>query len=143
MDNIIINKEVASGAPTVMNRRLTVFNVISKIYYEDTLVSALEDYEISVDIAKDAVRYCSGLKCQRDPNLIKFCSGCILRTLQDGWNFRSEDYDSILVDKSKIAINKNGQEIFLGSLKELEDNEFGLVGWLLASSVKEKYPELS
>lgn len=142
MEYIVINKEIASGSPTVKGRRLTVFNVVSKIYYENTLETALEDYDISIDVAKDAVQYCSSLRCQNDPDLIKFCSGCVLRTLQDGWSFKPEDYNSILANQNTISISKKGQEIFLGSLQELENSEFGLVGWLIAESIKEKYPQL-
>lgn len=66
MDNIVINPLISAGAPTIRGRRLTVHNVVTKIYYEDSLKTALEDYEITLDEAKDAVNYCSKLKCQEE-----------------------------------------------------------------------------
>jgi uncharacterized protein (DUF433 family) len=144
MIHVIINKDIANGAPTIRGRRLTVFNVSSKIYYEENLKTALEDYELSIEEVRDALKYCSNLDCQKDKNLIKFCSGCILRTLQDGWNFSKTDYDTLITgpQNQKISISKDGSEIFLGTIKELENNDFGLAGWLLASSDIDKYPEL-
>lgn len=144
MNHVTINKDIANGAPIIKGRRLTVFNVASKIYYEDSLKTALEDYELSIEEARDALEYCSKLDCQRDKKLVKFCSGCILRTLQDGWNFSKDDYNNLITGSGnkKISISKNGSSFFLGSIKELEDNEFGLAGWLLAYSDLNKYPQL-
>lgn len=144
MKNIVINKQISSGAPTIQGRRLTVYNVVTKIYYEDSLKTALEDSEISIDEAKDAVNYCSSLKCQEDPDLIKFCSGCILRTLQDEWNFNKEYYREFY-DKgsdSKFTISKDGNQIFIGTIQELEDQSFGKAGWLLALEDKNRYYQL-
>lgn len=144
MSNIVINPLISSGAPTIRERRLTVYDVVTKIYYEDSLGMALEDYEITIEEAKDAVNYCSTLKCQQDPELIKFCSNCILRTLQDEWEFNKEDYREIY-DKdsnSTITISKDGNEIFIGTLHKLEDDFFGKAGWLFALEDKKKYPQL-
>jgi len=144
MSSIVIDKNISSGSPTIKDRRLTVFNVVSKIYYESNLQIALEDYEISLETATNAVDYCSSLSCQEDKELIKFCSGCILRTLQDGWNFNKNDYTEILCNNfsDNISISKDGNQIFLGSIQQLEDNDFGKIGWLLAEEDKIKYPEL-
>jgi uncharacterized protein (DUF433 family) len=57
------------GAPTIKGRRLTVYSVITKIYYEDSLKTALEDFESTLDEAKGAVNYCRTLKTKIDiPN---------------------------------------------------------------------------
>lgn len=144
MSNVVINPLISSGAPTIRGRRLTVYNVVTKIFYEDSLELALEDYEITFDEAKDAVNYCSTLKCQEEPELVKFCSNCVLRTLQDEWEFDKENYREIY-DKnsnSTITISKDGNEIFIGTLQELEDDSFGKAGWLFAREDKKKYPQL-
>jgi len=145
MGYIEIKKEVSSGAPVVKGRRITVFNVVSKIFYENNLQDALDDYEITLDVAREVTEYCSGLKCQEDVNLVKFCSGCILRTLQDGWNFSKGDYNEIILNEQKqiITISKDGKNIFLGTLEELENTEFGKIGWLIAHEIKRKYPVLN
>ena len=144
MKNIIFDENICSGAPTIRNRRLTVFNIVSKIFYEINLETALQDFEISIEIAKEAVSYCRNLDCQKDRNLIKFCSGCILRTLQEGWHFDKSNYDEIHYDslQDSISIDINGQQIFIGSIQQLENSEFGKVGWLLASDLIEKYAGL-
>lgn len=145
MNYIVIDSAISSGAPIIKGRRITVFNIVSKIYYEQSLDVALDDYDISISIAKQAVEYCSNLICQQDTSLIKFCSGCILRTLQDGWDFKKRNYNEINYDAGtkSITISKDGNEIFLGSIQELEDNHFGKVGWLLAADNKAKYLELN
>jgi uncharacterized protein (DUF433 family) len=144
MNSVIINENISSGAPTIRGRRLTVLNVVSKIYYEDSLEAALEDYEITLDEAKDAISYCSSLKCQEDTKLIKFCSGCILRTLQEKWKFDRGNYSEFHCEVSNnvITVSKDGNELFLGSKQELEDNLFGEVGWLLAREDKKRYHQL-
>jgi uncharacterized protein (DUF433 family) len=145
MKNIVVNKGISSGAPIINGSRLTIFNVVSKIFYEDNLEIALDDYEISIDIAKEAVKYCKNLDCQKDNKLIKFCSGCILRTLQDGWDFKKENCKEFFFDEGNqtVSITKDGDRIFLGSLQTMEDNDFGKAGWVLASEVEEKYPVLA
>ena len=143
MSNIVINPLISSGAPTIKGRRLTVHNVVTQIYYEDSLETALNVYEITLDEAKDAVNYCSTLKCQEDSELIKFCSNCILRSLQDEWKFDKKNYREFH-DKdldSKITISKDGNEIFIGTLQELEDDSFGTAGWLLSLEDKNRYPQ--
>ena len=144
MNSVLINEHISSGAPTIQGRRLTVMNVVSKIYYEESLEAALEDYEITLDQARDAIDYCSSLKCQEDPKLIKFCSGCILRTLQEKWEFDKGNYREFHYELSNdiITVSKDGNELFLGTKQELEDNSFGEAGWLLADEDKKRYRQL-
>lgn len=141
MEYIDVVEGVSSGAPVIRGRRLTVFNIISKIYYEEDIDVAIEDYEINIDAATEAVAYCSSLVCQQDVRIVKFCSGCILRTLQDKWGFDRSDYSEFDCNKTKgiISISKDGCEVFLGSVQELEDTDFGKAGWLMASELKDKY----
>jgi uncharacterized protein (DUF433 family) len=145
MKNIVINPAISSGSPTISGRRLTVYNVVTKVYFEESLKIAIEDYEITLDAVIDAVNYCSTLKCQEEPTIVKFCSGCILRTLQDEWNFKKEEYREVRDAElnSVFTISKDGNEIFIGTIEELENSEFGKVGWLLALEVQNKHSELS
>ena len=76
------------------------------------------------------------LKCKEDINLINFCDGCLLRTINDGWNFKIENYKEINgLDNSKITVSKKDKDIFIGSIQELEDSEFGKVTWLIAEEM--------
>jgi uncharacterized protein (DUF433 family) len=129
------NPAINFGMPALKGRRLTVYDIVTKIYYEESVPAALEDYSISLDDAKDAIHYCVSLKCKEDPELVQFCDGCILRTIHEGWDFDKQNYIETEENGQKITVSKNGKIIFLGSLKEFEDSEFGKVGWLLAEKV--------
>jgi uncharacterized protein (DUF433 family) len=144
MNLIECNKNKSFGQPSLIGRRLTVYDIVTKIYYESYIEIALDDYDITLEEAKAATNYCKTLLCQEDQNRIHFCDGCILRTLEEGWNFNKDDYKEIKCNKSNetITISKDGNEIFLGNIQELEDSEFGKVGWLLAAEIIEKYPNL-
>jgi uncharacterized protein (DUF433 family) len=126
------------GQPALIGRRLTVYNIVTKLYYEDEVKDALNDYEISLRDAKDAVTYCMNLKCKEDKDLVNFCDGCILRTIQQGWNFKKEDYIEIENDGVKFVMSKDGKAFFAGTLSEFEDSEFGKVTWLIAEEVSKK-----
>jgi len=77
------------------------------------------------------------LKCKEDKKLINFCDGCLLRTINDGWNFKLQDYRQMdQKNDCKSIISKESKDIFIGSLQELEDSEFGKVTWLIAEDVE-------
>jgi uncharacterized protein (DUF433 family) len=42
------NSEINFGQPALVGRRLTVFNIVTKLYYEESLKDAIGDYEISL-----------------------------------------------------------------------------------------------
>ena len=123
------------GMPTLKGRRLTVYDVVTKIYYEETVGDALLDYEISLSEAKAAIDYCKNLCCQKDKDRIHFCDGCILRTMEEKWNFNREDY---IETNDQLTFSRNGQFIYLGKIEELEEDAFGKPGWVIATKVYEK-----
>jgi uncharacterized protein (DUF433 family) len=136
---IVCNRHVGFGMPILNGRRLTVYNIVSKIYLEETLEFALSDYEISLAEAKAAIDYCEKLHCQQQPDRLHYCDGCILRTIEEGWDFNKDDYKQI---NPNFTTSHDGQFIFLGSLNQLEEESYGKPGWAIASSIKEKYPQL-
>lgn len=85
------NPAINFGMPALKGRRLTVYNIVTKLFYEDSLALALSDYEIAHSDAVEAVNYCTSLTCKEDTTLIQFCDGCYLRTIVDREN--NEDYD--------------------------------------------------
>ena len=130
------NLKINFGQPTLKGRRLTVYDIVTKIYYDKVMEETLSDYEISLRDAKDAIKYCMNLQCKKDRNLINYCDGCLLRTIQDGWDFKIEDYEELKdLNNCKIVISKEAKDIFIGSLQELEDSEFGKVTWLIAEEI--------
>jgi uncharacterized protein (DUF433 family) len=133
------NPEINFGQPALVGRRLTVFNIVTKLYYEKSLEEAISDYEISIQDARDAVQYCMHMKCEQDKDLQHYCDGCILRTIQEGWKFNKDEYKEVQYGENKYTLSKDGRSIFLGSLKELEDSEFGMVTWLIAEEVNKRF----
>lgn len=132
------NAEINFGQPALKGRRLTVYDIVTKIYYEDSVSIALSDYEISLKDAKEAVNYCMNLKCKKDKKLLHFCDGCLLRTFDEGWHFNREEYIEVEKGDQKMVISKNGKVFFSGTLEELEDSEFGKVTWLIAEEVNKR-----
>ena len=140
MKLIECNKEKLWGQPSLIERRLAVYDIVTKIAIEDTLEIALEDYQINIVEAEAAINYCRKRICQEDKDLVHFCHGCILRTLQEGWNFKKDDYVEVKnEDGSTITISKNKKIIFAGTIEELEDQEFGKLTWLIAEEIYNKY----
>ena len=124
---------ICGGSPTLDGRRLTVYDIITKIYYEETLEVALEDYEISLEEAMAATEYCINLDCKKDEKRRHFCRGCILATIDEGWTFDKSNYEQI---NDKLTVHKAGEFIFLGTIQELEDEQFGKPGWVIAEEIR-------
>lgn len=137
------NAEINFGMPALKGRRLTVYDIVTMLYYDESILAALNGYSISMEDAKDAVDYCRHLKCKHDEKLIQFCDGCILRTLAEGWEFKKEDYMETVIDGQKIVISNDKRIFFIGSLDELENSEFGKVTWLMAEEMEKKLANYS
>lgn len=135
------NPNVGFGQPTLKGRRLTVYNIVTKLYYEEDVSVILNNYEITFQDARDAVNYCMKLKCKEDDALLQFCDGCLLRTIADGWHFNKDGFVELKGGNSNVVISKDGKIIFAGSLQEFEDSEFGKVTWLMAEQVNLKLDE--
>jgi uncharacterized protein (DUF433 family) len=133
------NPAINFGMPALKGRRLTVFDIVTMIYYEESLAAALKEYSISLEDAQDAVNYCMNTKCKEDKGLVQYCDGCILRTIDEGWTFNKQDYTETEIDGQRYTISKDEKIIFLGSLSELEDSEFGRVTWLMAEEVNKLF----
>ena len=131
-------KNISFGMPTLRGRRLTVYDIVSKLYYEDTIDEAIEDYDISLLEAGAAVKYCMNFECQQDINRINFCDGCILRMIDENVKFNKEDYDQI---DEQLTVSKDGSFVFLGKIDELEEDRFGKPGWALATEVNKVLPK--
>jgi uncharacterized protein (DUF433 family) len=129
---------VCGGAPIINGRRITVENVVSGIYYNDDIYDYLNDFEISIQTAKQATEYCKTLQCQKEAPY-GYCSNCILRTLKDGWDFDSSKMSEIIFpDGGKVTID--GNNIFIGGgIEDYADHSFGVMGWHLADLVSKKY----
>ena len=132
------NPAINFGMPALKGRRLTVYDIVTKLYYEESIELAINDYEILLDDAKDALVYCMNLRCKEDKNREQFCDGCILRTIDEGWGFNRNDYNEIKIGNQMFTVSKDGLVFFSGTLQELEDSEYGKVTWLIAEGLYQK-----
>jgi uncharacterized protein (DUF433 family) len=80
---IICTADTLWGQPRLDGRRLAVGDVVSLIYVnQDDINYVLNDFELSLQIVRQALLYCSSLQCKKD-NPVKFCHNCILRVEQE------------------------------------------------------------
>ncbi|MCP3684699.1 MAG: DUF433 domain-containing protein [bacterium] len=131
MKNIIqCDPEICSGNPRIHDSRVTVYNVVTRIYLEDNLDIACEDLRITENDAKEAVFYCSELKCIVDESLSNFCGGCFLGEIVDRKTKNRElelFYKSQTLQELKIIINDVDN-----------DDKYLMRGWELAKITKAK-----
>jgi uncharacterized protein (DUF433 family) len=140
MDFIERNELRGFGQPVIVGSRLTVFSVLS--YASDTsilIADFLKEFSLSVDELRAAVFYCKNRRCKVILKASdKYCEGCILRTISEGWKSIKNDFNEV----DGISYAKDGGTIFFGSIQELEDAEFGEMGWLLAEKVEDRLDDL-
>lgn len=137
---ISCNPYINFGQPNLVGRRLTVYDIVTKIFYEGYPKVATEDYGITCKEAREAVTYCSKLECQNDNDLVHFCYGCILRTIAEGTDFKRNDFFEIKREGQNLVLSYDGKVVFAGTLDELEEAELGKVAWLIANEVLHKLP---
>lgn len=135
---IACNAKINFGMPALVGRRLTVYDIVTKLYYEESVEIAISDYRISLNDAKDALKYCRELCCKEDKNLIHFCDGCVLRMFAEGSDFDRTDFDELVINGQNLTISKDNKIYFAGTLQELEDSMFGKVTWLMAEEMYKK-----
>lgn len=136
MNYVERNNERGGGQPVIIGRRLTVFNVISHAFYRENVIDYIKEFSLSIEELRDAVLYCKNRQCKViESSLEHYCDGCILRSISEGWVSIKDEF----VESEGISISKDGNTIFLGSVDELEDTEFGIMGWLQAEAVYKKW----
>jgi uncharacterized protein (DUF433 family) len=126
------------GQPSLSGRRLTVYDIVTKLYYERSIEIALLDYDISLEDAKEALNYCFRMRCQTEKNSVNFCDGCILRTIQEGKVFPDKKFSEFMINKEIVTVDKDRLMFFLGEKDELENDLFGKVTWMIAEEVLKK-----
>ncbi|RYZ90838.1 MAG: DUF433 domain-containing protein [Proteobacteria bacterium] len=130
---------ICFGQPALVGRRLTVYDIVTKIFYEDNIDTAIDDYEIRLGDALDALAYCKELKCRIDENRRHYCDGCILRTISEGAVSIDGNFLNISKESDELIMSDDGKIIFQGSLNELKDSEFGKVTYLMADYLFSRY----
>ncbi|RFS21173.1 hypothetical protein DVR12_17725 [Chitinophaga silvatica] len=134
--NLIERNEVRGfGQPVLLGRRLTVFNTLFYANARNSIGEFLEEFAVSIDELKSAVSYCKNRECKTLHHPTdKYCDGCILRSFAEGYQSTKNDF----TEEGGISYSKDGTIIFLGTLTELDDDEFGQLGWILAEKVEKR-----
>lgn len=129
------NANVGFGQPVIIGRRLTVFNVVSNANCWDNINDFLKDFDLSMEELRSVIFYCKNRECKVIENSFDhYCDGCVLRSISEGWMSIKDDF----MESDGVSISKDGKTFFLGSTNELEDMEFGVMGWLLAEAVEKR-----
>ncbi len=123
------------GQPVLIGRRLTVYTIMYNASIVNRIEDFLNDFEVSLEELKSAVLYCKNTACSKLESLSdKYCAGCVLRSISEGWSSINDDYYEV----DGVAIAKDGMTGALMTLEELEEEEFGKLGWVLAEEVERK-----
>lgn len=126
------SSEINFGMPSLSGRRLTVYDIVTKLSVEESVDEAISDYDISLDDIKDALQYCMTTRCKYDGSRKHYCDGCILRTLEEGNNFHPENFREILIEGRVFTVSLDGKIVFTGTLDEFQKSEIGQETWKLA-----------
>lgn len=135
--NINRSEHVCFGRPRINDSRLEVYTVISDLYYLDQPIDAYTaERGIDQDGIPELLDYCQNLKCQAiDKPYEKYCSGCLLSTLHEGF-----DYKAINLHKLDEDIYTDYQKnVYLGNKEEIEEELYGKAGWIMASEVADRF----
>ena len=96
--------------PSLKNRRLTVYDIVTKLFYEDSIAEAIEDYSITVQEAVAAIEYCMNLRCKIDKERIQFCDGSVLTLIEEeNSKFDRTDYNQF---DNNLTASKNDSFVF-------------------------------
>lgn len=141
MNNIERDSQKMFGMPSIINRRMTVYDVVTTIYYENDIHEALNRCGIDKDIATEALKYCSKQLCKFDDDgQLPFCDGCLLRDIAEGSFFDKSQYYEIMDDNNIVStFSIDGVKVFNGSIEEFKEEEEGIETWKLAQSLLERW----
>ena len=133
MKKIVFSADILSGAPRVENTRISVYNVVSSLWYDREIEEYIDDHKITELEIKNVLTYCKNLSCQKD-NVIKFCNGCLLQSINS--NNKKAEYKKI---DENLFTDKENNFFIAESIEEIENEEFGYAGWLRAEELFNYY----
>lgn len=135
INKVIRTSEVCFGRPRIINTRLEVYNIVSDIetMTMNEIVKYCEDWEIDLMSVTSAVDYCKKLECQKIQfPFERYCSGCILSTLHEEYNYNIPSLEKI---DNEIFYDKDNNVYLIGDLDDLQEEEFGRPGWIIANRI--------
>lgn len=129
MRKIISTIDVLMGAPRIEDTRISIYDIVSSLWYDKDIDQYIDDFKISKQEIKKAIIYCKKLDCQKN-NVKKFCNGCILNTIN------SNDRKSIYNQVNNNLFIDDEQNFFVSeNINDIEEEEFGFAGWYRAEHI--------
>ena len=133
------NIERGFGQPVILGTRLTVFDALANANNSENIRTFLNEFNLTLEALKSAVSYCKNRICKETVSVADhYCTGCILRSISEGWQSNKDDF----IEIDSISISKDGKTFSLGSIEDLDNDEFGIMGWLIAQEVEGKLNKL-
>jgi len=135
INNVIVRSpDICWGRPRINGTRLQVYDVISDLEDEKNIDGYCERRGLNKNVLIQAVNYCKKLECQYiEKEYEKYCSGCILSTLHEDYNYKESNYEEIDTD---LFMDKARNIIALGNKDEIDQEEFGRPGWVIANEIE-------
>lgn len=127
--SINIVQNIAAGAPTIVGRRLNIYDIISSIELEEDISDYMEGYELSFYQVRDAINYCRSLQCIHDKPY-NYCAGCILRSTSINTEIIPFP-KQIIVEENYLMFVYDNSDI-RKSITEVDTEEIGRAGWGIA-----------
>jgi uncharacterized protein (DUF433 family) len=132
------NEKKCWGRPSIINRRLMVYDIVFGI---NSIKNYTEEIELNTNSVKSILEYCANRLCEKNENNGKFCIGCSLSSNELG----EIDLEEIVeINRLEITycINKNDNDFyFLGTKQDFVDQVNGQDGWILAQNLLNKNPK--
>ena len=141
MDYIARIPLLCGGAPTIPNRRTTVYDVVSYIKLDGGYQHYAHEFDIPLNVIKAAITYCSLRRCiPEKTSQNTYCDGCILRSQVEDMSHLDSLEEIVLEDGGRMTSYKGG--IFFGTKEQFIQEEMGVPGWKIAEELIVAYPEL-
>jgi uncharacterized protein (DUF433 family) len=129
--HIVCTEQVLCGSPRLEGRRLAIGDVVSLVNNYGTFDQVKQDFELTNDEIKQALLYCSLLKCKEDKPMV-YCHNCSLRAEQEEpIDFSNLEEDSL----EGTPIVKHGSQIYFGTLQEYLEEHRGKDWWKVATDL--------
>jgi len=145
---ITSSKDIRSGELRLNGRRLTVFDVVSGVFFENSLNDYISDKGVTFDEIKECLSFCSQKECLKIKDAT-LCSKCEFGQLQNGETFEcyTKNYNKIIIHGklgSKVIYSKTGNQDldlnpdtfnYFGDEKDFWIELNGYKGWEMAKEV--------
>jgi uncharacterized protein (DUF433 family) len=141
MDYIARIPLLCGGAPTIPNRRTTVYDVVSYLKLDGGYQHYAHEFDIPLTVIKAALTYCALRHCIAEKTSHNtYCDGCLLRSQVEDMSHLDNLEEIVLKDGGRMTKYEGG--IFFGTKEQFIQEEMGVPGWKMAEEVLSAYPEL-